>query len=131
MMFLSTSGLNQSYILKGIVNATVKRTLKAEELDEVDQFDNLYAQVQKKLENKALELDADGVIDIRFVPQIVRVSVGPKYMLLHGYGTAISFPNYYCSCLRGGIGRRATFRSLFGFPSASSTLVGGISINFY
>ena len=48
MMFLSTSGLNQSYILKGIVNATVKRTLKAEELDEVDQFDNLYAQVQKK-----------------------------------------------------------------------------------
>ena len=89
-MFLSTSGLNQSYILKGIVNATV--TLKAEELDEVDQFDNLYAQVQKKLENKALELDADGVIDIRFVPQIVRVSVGPKYMLLHGYGTAISFP---------------------------------------
>ena len=54
MMFLSTSGLNQSYILKGIVNATVKRTLKAEELDEVDQFDNLYAQVQKKLENKAL-----------------------------------------------------------------------------
>ena len=49
-MFLSTSGLNQSYILKGIVNATVKRTLKAEELDEVDQFDNLYAQVQKKLE---------------------------------------------------------------------------------
>ena len=91
-MFLSTSGLNQSYILKGIVNATVKRTLKAEELDEVDQFDNLYAQVQKKLENKALELDADGVIDIRFVPQIVRVSVGPKYMLLHRYGTAISFP---------------------------------------
>lgn len=90
-MFLSTSGLNQSYILKGIVNATVKRTLKAEELDEVDQFDNLYAQVQKKLENKALELDADGVINIRFVPQIVRVSVGPKYMLLHGYGTAISF----------------------------------------
>ena len=89
-MFLSTSGLNQSYILKGIVNATVKRTLKAEELDEVDQFDNLYAQVQKKLENN--ELDADGVIDIRFVPQIVRVSVGPKYMLLHGYGTAISFP---------------------------------------
>ena len=84
-MFLSTSGLNQSYILKGIVNATVKRTLKAEELDEVDQFDNLYAQVQKKLENKALELDADGVIDIRFVPQIVRVSVGQKYMLLHGY----------------------------------------------
>ena len=77
-MFLSTSGLNQSYILKGIVNATVKRTLKAEELDEVDQFDNLYAQVQKKLENKALELDADGVIDIRFVPQIVRVSVGPN-----------------------------------------------------
>ena len=92
MMFLSSSGLNQSYILKGIVNATVKRTLKAEELDEVDQFDNLYAQVQKKLENKALELDADGVIDIRFVPQIVRVSVGPKYMLLHGYGTAISVP---------------------------------------
>ena len=91
-MFLSTSGLNQSYILKGIVNATVKRTLKAEELDEVDQFDNLYAQVQKKLENKALELDADGVINIRFVPQIVRVSVGPKYMLLHGYATAISFP---------------------------------------
>lgn len=92
IMFLSTSGLNQSYILKGIVNATVKRTLKAEELDEVDQFNNLYAQVQKKLENKALELDADGVINIRFVPQIVRVSVGPKYMLLHGYGTAISFP---------------------------------------
>ena len=56
MMFLSTSGLNQSYILKGIVNATVKRTLKAEELDEVDQFDNLYAQVQKNWKIKHLNL---------------------------------------------------------------------------
>ena len=53
-MFLSTSGLNQSYILKGIVNATVKRTLKAEQLDEVDQFDKLYVKVQKKMEKKAI-----------------------------------------------------------------------------
>lgn len=91
-MFLSTTNLNQSYILKGIVNATVKKTLKAEEIDEVDQFDILYKQVQKKLEVAATDLGADGVIDVRFEPQIVRVSVGPKYMLLHGYGTAISFP---------------------------------------
>ncbi|KRM19391.1 hypothetical protein FC40_GL000077 [Ligilactobacillus hayakitensis DSM 18933 = JCM 14209] len=91
-MFLSTTNLNQSYILKGIVNATVKKTLKAEEIDEVDQFDILYKQVQQKLEVAASDLGADGVIDVRFEPQIVRVSVGPKYMLLHGYGTAISFP---------------------------------------
>ncbi|HIX02460.1 MAG TPA: hypothetical protein H9861_06870 [Candidatus Ligilactobacillus excrementigallinarum] len=90
-MFLSTGGLNQGYAIHGIVNATVKQELQADELDRVDDFDDLYDQVKMKLIDKAVTKNADGVINVRFEPQVVRVSVGPKYIVLHGYGTAISF----------------------------------------
>ncbi len=48
-MFLSTGGLNQGYAIHGIVNATVKEELHADELERVDDFDDLYEQVEMKL----------------------------------------------------------------------------------
>ncbi|MDE6376166.1 MAG: hypothetical protein K2L20_03235, partial [Ligilactobacillus sp.] len=59
-------------------------------LDEVDNFDELYRQVQDILIERAVAKDGDGIIGVSFEPQIVRVSVGPKYLMLHGYGTVIS-----------------------------------------
>ena len=87
-MFLTTGGINRTYAIKGIVNATIKKTLLAEEIDKVDQ----YEEIKRRLAKRATALNGDAVIEVRFIPEIVRVSVGPKYMLLHGYGTVISFP---------------------------------------
>ncbi|MEY8663041.1 hypothetical protein AALT52_09100 [Ligilactobacillus faecis] len=91
-MFLTTGEINRTYTIKGIVNATVKKTLTAEQLDEVDNYDDLYKEVEVLLIERAVAKDGDGIIGVRFEPQIVRVSVGPKYLMLHGYGTVISFP---------------------------------------
>lgn len=91
-MFLTTGEINRTYTIKGIVNATVKKTLTADQLDEVDNYDELYKQVEELLVERAVAKDGDGIIGVRFEPQIVRVSVGPKYLMLHGYGTVISFP---------------------------------------
>lgn len=91
-MFLTTGEINRTYTIKGIVNATVKKTLTAEQLDEVDNYDDLYKEVEVLLIERAIAKDGDGIIGVRFEPQIVRVSVGPKYLMLHGYGTVISFP---------------------------------------
>ena len=91
-MFLTTGGINRTYAIKGIVNATIKKTLLAEEIDKVDQYDELYVEFKRRLAKRATALNGDAVIEVRFIPEIVRVSVGPKYMLLHGYGTVISFP---------------------------------------
>ena len=89
-LFLTTGEVKQAYTIKGIVHATVKKTLTAEQLDEVDNFDELYRQVQDILIERAVAKDGDGIIGVSFAPQIVRVSVGPKYLMLHGYGTVIS-----------------------------------------
>jgi len=91
-VFLTTGEINRTYTIKGIVNATVKKTLTAEQLDEVDNYDDLYKEVEVLLIERAVAKDGDGIIGVRFEPQIVRVSVGPKYLMLHGYGTVISFP---------------------------------------
>ncbi|WP_057737970.1 hypothetical protein [Liquorilactobacillus uvarum] len=91
-MFLTTRDINRTYMILGIVNATAKRTLIADRIDEVDQYDDLYNQVKSKLIERAAAKDGDGVIGVSFNSEIVRVSVGPKYMMLHGYGTVISFP---------------------------------------
>ena len=91
-MFLTTGSINRTYAIKGIVNATIKRTLLAEEIDQVDQYDELYDEIKSRLAKRAAALNGDAVIEVRFVPEIVRVAVGPKYMLLHGYGTVVSFP---------------------------------------
>ncbi len=86
-LFLTTGEVKQAYTIKGIVHATVKKTLTAEQLDEVDNFDELYQDI---LIERAVAKDGDGIIGVSFEPQIVRVSVGPKYLMLHGYGTVIS-----------------------------------------
>ncbi|KRL04944.1 hypothetical protein FD46_GL001168 [Liquorilactobacillus oeni DSM 19972] len=80
-------------MILGVVNATIKKTLTAEQIDEVDCYDDLYDQVKTKLIERTVAKNGDGIISVHFVPQIVNVAIGPKYVLLHGYGTAISLPN--------------------------------------
>ncbi|MCI1634349.1 MAG: hypothetical protein LKJ22_10080 [Liquorilactobacillus nagelii] len=92
-MFLTTGDVNRSYVILGIVNATVKRTLLADEIDELAEYDELYNEVKTKLVDRAVTKNGDGLLQVRFVPQIVQVGPGPKYMLLHGYGTAVRFPS--------------------------------------
>ncbi|SEM52959.1 hypothetical protein SAMN05216431_1044 [Ligilactobacillus sp. WC1T17] len=91
-MFLTTGEINRTYTIKGIVNATVKKELTSDQLDQVAEFDDLYTEVKAKLIERAVTKGGEGIIAVRFEPQIVRVSVGPKYLLLHGYGTVVSFP---------------------------------------
>ena len=61
-LFLTTGEVKQAYTIKGIVNATVKKTLTAEQLDEVDNFDELYRQVQDILIERAVAKDGDGTV---------------------------------------------------------------------
>ncbi len=91
-MFLTTGEINRTYTIKGLVNATVKKELTSDQLDQVDEFDDLYTEVKSKLIERAVAKGGEGIIAVRFEPQIVRVSVGPKYLMLHGYGTVVSFP---------------------------------------
>ena len=91
-MFLTTGEINRTYTIKGIVNATVKKELTSDQLDQVDEFDDLYTEVKGKLIERAVAKGGEGIIAVRFEPQVVRVSVGPKYLILHGYGTVIGFP---------------------------------------
>ncbi|MFT8882911.1 MAG: hypothetical protein ABF991_06610 [Liquorilactobacillus hordei] len=91
-MFLTTGEINRAHMIVGIVNATVKRTLTPDEIDDVDNFDDLYEKVKTRLIERTVARDGDGIVAVHFVPEIVSVGVGPKYIILHGYGTAISFP---------------------------------------
>lgn len=89
-MFLTTGEINGTYAIQGIVNATVKRALLPEEVDQVDQYDDLYTAVKTKLIERAVAKDGDGLIMVRFVPSIVQTGPAPRYMVLHGYGTVVS-----------------------------------------
>lgn len=91
-MFLTTGDINRSYVILGIVNATVKKDLRADEIDQVDQFDDLYTSVKSKLQDRAIAKNGDGVLQVRFIPQVIEIAGGPKYLQLHGYGTAVKFP---------------------------------------
>ena len=89
-LFLTTGEVKQSLHDQRDRTCDCQKTLTAEQLDEVDNFDELYRQVQDILIERAVAKDGDGIIGVSFEPQIVRVSVGPKYLMLHGYGTVIS-----------------------------------------
>lgn len=91
-MFLTTGDINRSYVILGVVNATVKKSLRADEIDQVDQFDDLYTSVKSKLLDRTIAKNGDGVLQVRFIPQVIEVGGGPKYLQLHGYGTAVKFP---------------------------------------
>ena len=52
-MFLTTGEINRTYTIKGIVNATVKKELTSDQLDQVDEFDDLYTEVKGKLIERA------------------------------------------------------------------------------
>ena len=90
-MFLTTGDVNRSYAIKGIVNATAKLILEADEIDRVDDFDSLYDDVRAELAERAINKGGDGIIDIHFEPQTVRVTIAPRFLVLHGYGTVIEF----------------------------------------
>lgn len=88
-MFLTTGSIGQPHAILGIVNATVQRTLAADEIDHVGDFADLYEQVKSKLAEQTADFGGDGVVEVRFAPEVVRVVASPKYLVLHGYGTAI------------------------------------------
>ncbi|KRM89726.1 hypothetical protein [Liquorilactobacillus vini] len=92
-MFLTTGDIDRSYVILGIINTTVKKSLRADEIDQVDDFDDLFTAAKTKLLDKAIGKNGAGVIQVRFVPQVVEVGAGPKYLLLHAYGTAVKFPH--------------------------------------
>ncbi len=77
-MFLTTGEINQSYMILGVVNATLKRTLTAEQIDEVDCYEELYTQVKTKLIEKAVAKNGDGIIGVHFVPPNCECSSGSK-----------------------------------------------------
>ena len=90
-MFLTTGDVNRSYAIKGIVNATAKLILEADEIDRVDDFDSLYDDVRAELAERAINKGGDGHINVHFEPQTVRVTIAPRFLVLHGYGTVIEF----------------------------------------
>lgn len=50
-----------SYDSREVVQATVKRTLLADEVDQVDQYDDLYEGGQTELSDRAFDQGANGI----------------------------------------------------------------------
>ena len=88
-MFQSTGGLGQPHQVLGIVNATAHLMLSSETIDAFESMDQLFVEVQEKLAERATAKGADGIIDIRFNTQSVRVQVAPKFLVVTGYGTMV------------------------------------------
>lgn len=88
-MFQSTGGIGQSHQVLGIVNATAHLMLSSETIDAFESMDQLFVEVQEKLAERATAKGADGIIDIRFNTQSVRVQVAPKFLVVTGYGTMV------------------------------------------
>ncbi|WP_143463937.1 heavy metal-binding domain-containing protein [Levilactobacillus enshiensis] len=92
-MFMTTGGLNRSHAIQGILTATAHTMLRSEKPDEFSLFDGLFDEVKQDLMKQAQASGADGLIDVRFNTEVVRMNVAPKFLIVHGYGTAIKFPN--------------------------------------
>lgn len=88
-MFLTTGSIGQPHAILGIVNATVKAELAADELDKIADYAALYEQVEEKLADQAAAVGGDGIVEVRFVPEVVQLQISPKFKLLHAYGTAV------------------------------------------
>ncbi|AYM02904.1 heavy metal-binding domain-containing protein [Levilactobacillus yiduensis] len=92
-MFMTTGGLNRTHAIQGILTATASKMLRSEKPDEFSLFDGLFDEVKQDLMKQAQETDADGLIEVRFNTEVVRMNVAPKFLVVHGYGTAVKFPN--------------------------------------
>lgn len=91
-MFMSTGGFNQAHIIKGVVTVTVSTMLSSEKPDEFSKFDDLFDQAKQKLFEQAKQKQGDGIVDVSFNTEVVRMSVAPKFLVVHGYGTVIALP---------------------------------------
>ncbi|MFC6254890.1 hypothetical protein ACFP1H_09910 [Secundilactobacillus hailunensis] len=91
-MFMSTGSFNQAHIIKGVIAVTVSTMLSSERPDEFSKFDDLFDQAKQKLFEQAQKRNGDGVVDVSFNTEVVRMSVAPKFLVVHGYGTVIALP---------------------------------------
>lgn len=91
-MFMTTGGLNRSHMIQSILTATAHDMLRSEKPDDFDRFEPLFDQVKQDLLQQAQTAGADGLIEVRFNTEVVRMNVAPKFLVVHGYGTAIKFP---------------------------------------
>lgn len=91
-MFMTTGGLNRSHAIQGILTATAHTMLTSEKPDEFERFDDLFDEAKQKLMHRAETMQADGLIEVRFNTEVVRMNVAPKFLVVHAYGTAIKFP---------------------------------------
>jgi len=91
-MFMTTGGLNRSHAIQGILTATAHNMLTSEKPDEFERFDPLFTEVKQQLMKQAQDIGADGLIEVRFNTEVVQMNVAPKFLVVHGYGTAIKFP---------------------------------------
>ncbi|GEO73912.1 hypothetical protein FD30_GL000147 [Levilactobacillus namurensis DSM 19117] len=91
-MFMTTGGLNRAHAIQGILTATAHDMLRSEKPDEFERFDVLFDEVKQQLMQQAQTAGADGLIEVRFNTEVVQMNVAPKFLVVHGYGTAIKFP---------------------------------------
>ncbi|MFD1548506.1 heavy metal-binding domain-containing protein [Levilactobacillus fuyuanensis] len=91
-MFMTTGGLNRSHQIQGILTATAHTMLRSEKPDQFELFDGLFDEAKQELMKKAQEMGADGLIEVRFNTEIAQMNVAPKFLVVHGYGTAVKFP---------------------------------------
>lgn len=92
-MFMTTGGLNRAHAIQGILTATAHTMLRSEKPDEFSLFDGLFDEVKQNLMKQAQTMGADGLIEVRFNTEIAQMNVAPKFIVVHGYGTAVKFPN--------------------------------------
>lgn len=93
-MFMSTGAYNQAHVIKGVVAVTCSTMLRSEQPDEFSKFDGLFDEAKQKLFEKAEEKGGDGIVDVAFNTEVVRMSVAPKFLVVHGYGTVIALPKH-------------------------------------
>lgn len=88
-MFLSTENFPGKHQVLGIVNGTAKVMLPSDSIDQFETFDQLFADVQEILKQRAADHGADGVVGVHFEQTVANVQVAPKFLVLTGYGTMI------------------------------------------
>ncbi|WP_125581711.1 heavy metal-binding domain-containing protein [Levilactobacillus cerevisiae] len=92
-MFMTTGGLNRAHAIQGILTTTTSTMLRSEKPDEFSLFDKLFDEAKQNLMKQAQEAKADGLIEVRFNTEVVRMNVAPKFLVVHAYGTAVKFPS--------------------------------------
>ncbi|KRN26064.1 hypothetical protein FD14_GL003133 [Secundilactobacillus similis DSM 23365 = JCM 2765] len=66
--------------------------LTSEKPDEFELFDQLFEDAKQQLFQKTKARGGDGIVNVSFNTEVVRMSVAPKFLIVHGYGTVITLP---------------------------------------